>query len=128
MRWQLLWAGNMGYNGDAHTGRDALSCVKEENMPGHITLVKLTQQGVSKVKDMPAFIKEGKALAEKMGIRVVGVWMTLGQYDMVLIGDAPDDKTKAAFLLALASQGNITTETMRAFSEDEIEEVLRKLP
>jgi len=97
-------------------------------MPGYIGLLKYTQQGLDDVKNGPERIKQSKALAEKMGIRPIGTWVTMGPYDMVIIGEAPDDQTVAAFSLALAKAGNVTTMTMRAFSEEEFAEVAARLP
>ena len=97
-------------------------------MPGYVTLYKFTQQGVSTIKDSPQRIKQVKALAEKMGIKVVGVWVTMGEYDLIAIADVPDDQTAAAFALIVAKQGNVTTQTMRAFSEDEYAQLVGKVP
>ena len=97
-------------------------------MPGYIGLFKFTPQGIANVKSMPETIRQGKVLAERMGIRPVGVWVTLGEYDMVVVGDAPNDQTVAAFALALAGQGNVTTQTLRAFSEEEFAQIVGRLP
>ena len=97
-------------------------------MAGYIGLLKFTQQGIANRKELPDRVKRSKALAEQMGIRPVGVWMTMGSYDMLIIGDAPDDQTVAAFALALAGAGNVTTETVRAFSEEEISQIVSRLP
>jgi uncharacterized protein with GYD domain len=97
-------------------------------MPGYIGLLKYTQQGLADIKNAPERFKQAQALAEKMGIRPIGTWVTFGPYDLVIIGDAPDDQTVAAYTLALARQGNVTTTTMRALSEDEFAEVVRRLP
>jgi uncharacterized protein with GYD domain len=97
-------------------------------MPGYIGLLKYTPQGLADMKSAPERMKQSKALAEKMGIRHVGTWVTMGPYDLVIIGDAPDDQTVAAYSLALSRTGNVTTTTMRAFSEDEFAQVVSKLP
>lgn len=52
----------------------------------------------------------------------------MGQYDAVLIGEWPDDKTAAMFALATGSQGNVQTETLKAFTEDEYQEIIAALP
>ncbi len=52
----------------------------------------------------------------------------MGEHDPVAIWDAPDDQTMAAFVLAQAKLGNITSQTMRALSEDEFAQVVSKLP
>jgi uncharacterized protein with GYD domain len=97
-------------------------------MPGYIGLLKYTPQGVADIKNGPERMKQAKALAEKMGIRHIGTWVTFGPYDMVIIGDAPDDQTVAAYTLALAKAGNVTTTTMRALSEEEFAQVVARLP
>ena len=97
-------------------------------MPGYIGLYKFTQQGLADIKASPERIKQAKAFAEKMGIRVVGVWVTMGEYDLVSIGDAPDDQTVAIYALSLAKLGNVTTQFMRALSEEEFAQVVSKLP
>lgn len=97
-------------------------------MAGYIILMKFTQQGITTIKESPKRIEAAKALAEKLGIRVVGVWVTLGEYDLVAIGDAPDDHTAGLFAIALGSQGNVSTQTMRAFSEEEFKAIVSKLP
>ncbi len=97
-------------------------------MPGYVVLSKYTQQGLANIKGSPDRIKQTKAAAEKMGIQTVGIWVTMGEYDVVGIFDAPDDHTMATFILSLASKGNVTTQTMRALSEDEFAQVVGRLP
>ncbi|MBN1402196.1 MAG: GYD domain-containing protein, partial [Anaerolineae bacterium] len=97
-------------------------------MPGYIQLIKYTKEGLADIKNSPQRIKEARAAAEKLGIRVVGVWVTMGEYDLVSIGDAPNDEAVAVYTLALARLGNVTTQTMRAFSEDEFAQIVSKLP
>ena len=87
-------------------------------MPGYIALMKFTGKGVATAKE----------LAEKMGVRIIGVWWTLGEYDLVGVAEAPDDQTMAAFMLAAAGQGYFTSQTMRAFSEDGFAQIASKLP
>lgn len=97
-------------------------------MPAYITLYKFTSQGLANIKGSPERIKQAKAAIEKMGGRAIGVWVTMGEYDLVAIGEAPDDQTMAAFVLATAGLGNVTTQTMRAFSEEEFAQIVSKLP
>jgi uncharacterized protein with GYD domain len=63
-----------------------------------------------------------------MGIRVIGAWMTLGEYDLVVVGEAPDDQTIATRLLMTDMAGNARSQTLRAFSEEEIAQIVSKLP
>jgi len=97
-------------------------------MAGYIVLYKFTEEGAKTVKDLPARVKHAKELSGQMGIRVVGVWLTMGEYDMVAVVDAPDDQTLAARLLMTGKAGHATTQTMRAFSEEEFAQIVAKLP
>ena len=97
-------------------------------MPGYISLMKFTSQGVADIKASPQRIKDGLAAAESLGIRSVGVWVTMGEYDLVVVADAPNDEAVGAFMMSLASLGNVTTQTMRAFSEEEFAQIVAKLP
>ncbi len=97
-------------------------------MAGYAVLYKFTQSGLASIKDQPERVKHAKELSAQMGIRVVGVWMTMGEYDMVTVVDAPDEQTLAARLLITGKAGHVTTTTMRAFSEDEFAQILSKPP
>ena len=97
-------------------------------MPGYITLFKWTKKGLSEVKASPERIKANRALVEKMGGRLIGVWVTMGEYDLIAVSEAPDDQTAARVALLVAGSGYATTQTMRAFSEDEFAEIVGKLP
>jgi len=94
----------------------------------YILLLKYTQQGLTNIKESPERIKQAKAATEKMGGRNIGTWVTMGEYDLVAIGEFPDDQTAAAFALALGRLGNATTQTLKAFSEEEFAQIVSKLP
>jgi len=98
-------------------------------MPGYVILHKVTQQGAAKmVKSLPERIKHATEDAKKLGARVIGTWVTMGQYDMVAVVEAPDDATMALIALKVGMEGNVTTQTLRAFSEDEFAKIAAKLP
>lgn len=97
-------------------------------MAGYVILYKFTERGLARIKEIPERIKRAKELSQKMGIRVIGVWVTMGEYDMISIVDAPNDQTLAARVLATAMAGNVTTQTMRALSEDEFAQVVNQIP
>jgi len=89
-------------------------------MARYISFCKFTPQGTKNLKSVPEMVKQSKAGLEKMGIDVVGVWFTFGQYDIMAVFDAPDD-------YAAGARGNWTTETVRAFSEDEFAQIVQRL-
>ena len=97
-------------------------------MPAYITLYKWTQKGIGTVKESSERVKQARALAEKMGCRVVGIWVTMGEYDLVAVSEGPDDQTAAIFALTVGALGNVTSQTMKAFSEEEFAQIVAKLP
>ena len=88
-------------------------------MPTYITLIRYTEQGVKTFKDLSLRIEETKTAGEAVGARLVGYYLTMGQYDAVAISEAPDDDTIAKLALAAGARGNVRTETMRAFTDEE---------
>ena len=97
-------------------------------MPAYVTLFNWTEQGVRNAKDTAKRAQAAREAWEKAGGRFIGIWWTLGQYDGVVIHEAPDDETATRLLIATGMVGNIRTNTMRAFGEDEIESLLQGLP
>ena len=93
-------------------------------MPTYIALLKWTAQGISKIKESPSRLDAGRAEFRKAGIEMKDVYMTMGQYDLVCIIDAPDDESLARGILTLGSQGNVSTETLKAFSEDDYRKII----
>ena len=96
-------------------------------MPTYVILAKLTDQGVKNIRDLPQRARENMAMAERRGMKVHGWYLTQGRYDVVIVTEAPDDQTAAAQALAVASRGFNTTETLRAFTLDEAEQIIQKM-
>ena len=96
-------------------------------MAMYVSLLQFTEQGIRNVKDT---IKRGTAAtaeAEKMGVKVIDSFWTMGAYDVVLLLDAPNDETVSAFSLKIGALGNVKSQTMRAFSRKEMETILAKV-
>ena len=96
-------------------------------MPTYIALLNWTQQGVSKVGSSAKRLDAGRKALKKAGVEMKDVYLTMGRYDMVCVIDAPDDETYAKAILGLASQGNVSTETLKAFSEDQYRKIVGSL-
>ncbi len=97
-------------------------------MPTYITLYKWTEQGIKNIKDSPARIEASIKAAEAMGAKVLGVYVTMGEYDLVAIGEWPNDEAAASMVLAQAHLGNVRTTSMRAFTKAEFASILKKMP
>ncbi|MHB1295211.1 MAG: GYD domain-containing protein [Anaerolineae bacterium] len=97
-------------------------------MPGYIVLGTYTEEGYEKLREMPEKIKKHRLEREKMGVRLLATWMTMGDYDFVSVYEAPDDLTMATSLLLTGEANLVRTSTMRAFSEDEFAQIISRLP
>ena len=97
-------------------------------MPGYIQVYKYTQKGLANIKGASERAKQTQGALAKLGVRTIGLWWTLGEYDGIGVFEAPDDQAIAAASLAMASQRIITIQTLRAFGEEEFAKVVGKLP
>ena len=97
-------------------------------MPTYITLYKLTQKGAETIKETPARLDANIKAVEAMGIEIKGWYLTMGQYDIVVIADVPNDETAVKALLAIGMQGNVSSETLRAFDQEEAYKMIAELP
>ncbi len=96
-------------------------------MPTYIALLNWTQQGVSKVGSSAKRLDAGRKAFKKAGVEIKDVYLTMGRHDLVCLIEAPDDETYAKAMLGLASQGNVSTETLKAFSEDQYRKIIGSL-
>jgi len=97
-------------------------------MATFVVLGSFTDQGIRGIKESPKRADAFKAMAGKLGIKVKDIYWTLGHYDIVTIVEAPDAATATSLGLAIASLGNVRTETLTAFSADEFGKILGKMP
>jgi uncharacterized protein with GYD domain len=97
-------------------------------MPTYITLYKWTEQGIKNLKGAPARIEASIRAAEEVGGKVLGVYITMGEYDLVAVIEGPSDEAVAASLLAQGMQGNVRSTTLKAFTVEQFAEIVNKLP
>jgi uncharacterized protein with GYD domain len=97
-------------------------------MATYILLSRWTQQGISAIAQAPARIDAIKQQFRANGAEVKDVFLAMGRYDTVLIFDAPNDETAARLVLSIGKAGNVHTETLRAFREDEFKRLVANLP
>jgi uncharacterized protein with GYD domain len=97
-------------------------------MPRYVSLIDWTERGIANFKDTVDRYEASQQQFEQLGVRIVDVYWTLGEHDIVSVLEAPDDETATAALLAVGAQGSIRTKTMRAFSRDEMRRVIDKAP
>jgi uncharacterized protein with GYD domain len=97
-------------------------------MPTYVTLIRYTEQGIKTFKDLPSRLEETRKAGEAAGAKLVAFYLTMGQYDAVVVSEAPDDETVATLALAAGGRGNVRTETLRAFTEDEAKKLAAAVP
>jgi uncharacterized protein with GYD domain len=99
----------------------------EVHMARYVMLLNYTDQGIRHAKDTVKRAAAARQAFEKGGAKISQILWTLGQYDLVLLVEAPGDDTAATLGLQLATLGNVRTTTLPAFDEKEFEQILKKI-
>ena len=96
-------------------------------MPTFIAFFQWTEPGVHDVKNTAKRAADFRSSIQAAGGSVKHIYWTMGRHDGVIIFEAPDDETAAAVMMGGCAKGNVRSETLRAFTEDEIQGVLDKI-
>jgi len=96
-------------------------------MPTYVTLINWTDQGIKNIKDTMKRAKDAEEAMGKLGVRFKSILWTVGPYDIVAVVEADDEESATAALLALGTQGNVRTTTMRGYNAEEIGRIVGKL-
>src|SRR5262245_15996124 len=96
-------------------------------MATFVVLANFSDQGIKNVKQTIERAEAFRQMASKAGANMKELYWTLGAHDIVAICEAPDDETATALSLSVASRGNVRSETLRAFTFDEMKKVLGKM-
>ena len=97
-------------------------------MPTYLIQSQWTDQGIRNVKESAKRLDLGKKKLKEMGGEIKAFYLTTGPYDMLAVVDVPNDAILAAHLLWLGSQGNLRTQSVKAFTEDEFRTIVGELP
>ena len=95
-------------------------------MPSYVVLYRFTDQGRKNIKDTVKRAAEVRKQNEARGFKVLGHYWTQGRYDLVAVVDAPSDEAMVGGLLGIAEAGNVSSETLRAFTDREMQQILAK--
>lgn len=96
-------------------------------MANYIVLASFTDQGIKGVKETNKRAKGFRDAAKGMGCSIKDIYWTMGQHDVVLTMEGPDDETVAALMFKVGGLGNLKSQTLRAFSEKEIDSITAKI-
>jgi uncharacterized protein with GYD domain len=97
-------------------------------MPTYVVLSTFTEQGIRGIKETVSRSDAAREAAARFGVKMKEIYWTQGQYDLVSIVEGADERSVAAFGLALSQQGNVKFQTLRAFTRDEMADIVRKIP
>jgi len=97
-------------------------------MATYVGLVNFTDQGVRHIQQTTERAKALINAAKNLGVKIKDIYWTMGAFDAVFTAEAPDDETIMAFAVSMGSLGNIRTQTLRAFSAEEMSKILEKVP
>jgi len=97
-------------------------------MPTFISLVEYTAEGVQHMDESPDRLDDAREVVESMGGELLEFYLTMGQYDAVVVMELPDAKTATQAGITIAGAGAVRTETLRAFPEDDYRELIAGLP
>jgi uncharacterized protein with GYD domain len=92
-----------------------------------VLLTKLTDQGAKNIQSLRTTVEANMARSERLGIKVHGWYLTQGQYDTVVILEAPDAEAVLASAAGVAGKGDFRTETLRAFTLDEADQEIKRV-
>jgi uncharacterized protein with GYD domain len=94
----------------------------------YILLINWTQQGINRIKDtISDRYSSFKASVEKAGGKLTGSYFTMGEYDMVVVIEAPNDEAVMSLMLKVGSLGNARTQTLKAFTAEEGMKIIKDL-
>jgi uncharacterized protein with GYD domain len=96
-------------------------------MPNYVMLANWTDQGMRNIEDSPRRIDISRKTLEEMGGHFQSVLITMGEYDLIITYDAPDDAVAARFALLLGKLGNVRTKSMKAFPEEAYRQIINNL-
>jgi uncharacterized protein with GYD domain len=92
-----------------------------------VVLGKFTDQGAKNIQNLRKTVEENMTRGQRLGVKIHGWYLTQGRYDIVVLAEAPDAETMLAQSAGVAGTGNTRTETLRAYTLDEAEKVIKKL-
>jgi uncharacterized protein with GYD domain len=96
-------------------------------VPHYISLMRWTSQGMAGLPGWRERVEEGERIIKEAGGSLTGVYVTLGRYDVVEIFEAPTDEIAIEILMKLNQFAAEHTETLRAFTREEAESIIKKL-
>ena len=96
-------------------------------MPIYVVLGNFTQKRIETIKKLPEDLKEAKNVFKSYGVKIITLVFTMGRYDVVAVGEAPNEKAITKALLSWGSQGLLRTETLTGFTPEKMVELVKAI-
>jgi uncharacterized protein with GYD domain len=96
-------------------------------MATYVTLYNFTEQGSRNVKDTVKRAEAVKQAAAQAGVTIKEVYWLQGKYDVLVVSESPDETAAMALAVNTAKAGNVSGQTLRAFTATEMEKILAKV-
>jgi uncharacterized protein with GYD domain len=96
-------------------------------MPAYVVLYKFTDNGRKNIKESVLRAQEVRQQNEDRGFKILGHFWTQGRYDLIAIVEAPNEEAMMTGLFSIAGAGNVASETLRAFTDEEMLRLLKPL-
>lgn len=97
-------------------------------MPTYIVFADYTEKGLANIKESPVRLDAVRKLAADHGGEVKAFYLMTGEHDILTIIEGPNDDTVARLLLTISSEGNVRTQSYRAFEEQDFRQIVQSLP
>lgn len=96
-------------------------------MATYVTLYNFTDQGIRNVKDTIKRAEAAKQAATEAGVTIKEIYWLQGKYDVLVVSESPDETAAMALAVNTAKAGNVSGQTLRAFTATEMETILAKV-
>ncbi len=97
-------------------------------MPHYVCLLKYTEGGMRAIKGSPNRLQNLKKLVKDLGGKLKHFYLLMGEYDIILLLEMPNDQAMATFSMSLSSGGSVRATSLKAFTEDEFEQIIESIP
>lgn len=94
-------------------------------MPLYVLLGNFTQKRLETIKNLPEGINESKKVFKSFGVKIINLVFTMGRYDVIAIGEAPNEEAMTKALLSWGTKGLLRTETMTGFTPEQMTEIVK---
>ena len=97
-------------------------------MPTYVSLARYSDQGIRNIKESASRLDAAKKAYQAAGGELKQFFLLMGQYDILIVSEFPNDEAAGKVALMLGSLGNVRTESCRAFTEAEFRKLIGSLP